>query len=152
MLGPSSVSSCLSFFSSFYPQLFFFSSSFSLILAIFPSLPLYHYISPLPLSLSPLPPLNTSQPQQVFVCTCFGRRKDKLVHRVLVADLNWSDLQTLRALPSVKESELSIVTPSDQQVGVLWVVFKTEHWGGRTQDVLWFVGVLWERRSFEGRG
>ena len=78
--------------------------------------------------------------------TCLGGRKDDLMDWFLVADLDGSDLQTLGALPRVKQSQLSVVAPSDQEVGVLGVVLQTQKRGGRLQNVLWFVGVLWERR------
>ena len=60
-----------------------------------------------------------------------------------MADLHRSDFDRLDSLASVKHSQLSIVAPSCQHVGVLWIVFKTEHGRSGTEYLLRFVRILW---------
>ena len=74
--------------------------------------------------------------------TCFRRRKNQLVDRVIVADLDGCYFHWLCPLSCVKDGQLPIVAASHQCVWVLGVVLQTQHGRRGTQDVLWLIGIL----------
>ena len=79
--------------------------------------------------------------------TCLGGREDEFVDRIIVADLNRSDLHWLASLPCVKDGQLSIVTAPDQSVGVLGIVFQTQHGRRGTKSVLRFIRIFWRGKK-----